>query len=369
MMFEPRILRKLSPHDAGGGGRERPSRESEVDVEPMTWSLLGRFFGLPLLIIGTIVGGAVLVVLLFGGPAAPERFSVEQLLQALEASGGQRSAGILLPREKELWQRAVELSERLRNKDTELTAAELETTADRLASMIRVELESGPKESAKGTASESHGVLRSSRLEFMIRALGRTELPRAVSTLIEIVESGREPYESAAMLQLGELPGVDGISAAVPAITGVLRRSSRVETLIVASTAVSLLAYPGDRDVIEALSEVCNGNEGEVSWSAALALARLGSANGKSTLLDLLDRDFWQSGERYSTTDESGAVHRYPMPASRVDEYLRAAIIAGAGVPDRDVEAMIDGLASDASPLVRGAAKTAISGRAATRGG
>jgi HEAT repeat protein len=203
----------------------------------------------------------------------------------------------------------------------------------------------------------------------MIRALGRTELPRAVSALIEIVERGREPFCSAAMLQLGELSSVGGIAAAVPAMTVVLKKSPRAETLIVASTAVSLLAKPGDREVIEALSDVCIDNEGEVSWSAALALARLGSANGKSTLLDLLDRKFWQTGQRYSTTDESGTVHRYPMPASRVDEYLRAAIIAGSRVSDPEVEAMIDALSSDASSLVRGAAKTAISERAEPRGG
>lgn len=369
MMFQPRIRRLLLPDDVGGGGRDGSSPEATPDVEPMTWSLLGRFFGLPLLIIGTIVGGAVFVVLLFGGPAAPQKFSVEQLLQSLEASSGQRSAGILLPREKELWQRAVELSERLRNKDTELTPDELRTTADRLSAMIFADLDVLEEVGKTSERPQSQLALRSNRLEFMIRAMGRTELPGAIASLIEIVERGAEPFASAAMLQLADLPGTEGISRAVPAMTVILKGSRRTETLIVAATAVSLLADPGDPAVLEALSDVCTAAEGEVGWSAALALARLGSIEGKSTLLDLLDREFWESGERYSVTDEGGTVHRYPMPAARVDEYLKAAIEAGANVADPEILEMIDKLALDASPLVQGAAKKAIAERAGSQGG
>ncbi len=367
MMFELRNLRLLSPDDSGGGGRDGSSPDSTGDVEPMTWSLLGRFFGLPLVIIGTIVGGAVLVVILFGGPAAPEKFTVDQLLQALESSGGERSAGILLPREKELWQRAVELSERLRNKDKELTPVELRMTADRLSAMILSELDTLAEVGGEGEAKQ--GTLRSSRLEFMIRALGRTELPTAVATLVGIVGRRAEPFSSAAMLQLGELPDVEGIAAAVPAMTATLKASTGAETLLVAATAVSLLAEVGDREVIDALSAVCIAHEGEVAWSAALALARLGSTEGKSTLLDLLDREFWESGERYSVTDKSGTVHRYPMPRSRVDEYLKAAIEAAMETVDPETRAMIEKLASDASPLVEGAAKKAIAGWAESQGG
>ena len=49
---------------------------------------MGRFFGVPLLIIATIVGGACAVVLLFGGPSSQPRRSVNELLQVLEGSSG-----------------------------------------------------------------------------------------------------------------------------------------------------------------------------------------------------------------------------------------------------------------------------------------
>ena len=94
-----------------GGGPMRA--DVPPDVEPMTLTLLGRFFGVPLLIIGVVVAGAVVVVLLFGGPALPQKRTVESLIQSLESNSGDRSAGLLLPREKELWQTALELSERL----------------------------------------------------------------------------------------------------------------------------------------------------------------------------------------------------------------------------------------------------------------
>ena len=65
--------------------------EASLDgLEPMTFSTLGGFFAVPLLIIGSIVGGAVIVVLLFAAPSAPEARSIESLLQALESGGGHR---------------------------------------------------------------------------------------------------------------------------------------------------------------------------------------------------------------------------------------------------------------------------------------
>lgn len=336
-----------------------------AEADPITLGLMGKFFGVPLLIIGTIVGGAVLVVLLFGGPAAPERRSIASLVQALEAGSGHRTIGLLLPREKELWQTALELSIRLdKNQQTqELTDAELRLLSERLGALVRVDLGNLDRLVASGEERADQRAIRSRRLEFLIHALGRTGRPEAVPYLIEVVQSESEACSAVAMQELANLEGLAEVRRAVPEVLAVLKRSTQPETRLIACTVLSVLGSGSDQDVIDALSSVRLSADGEVEWSAALALARLGSNAGKSTLLDLLDRRFLESGKLYQVTDGSGVVHRYPLPPGRVDEVLLAAIDAASNLRDTGLWVMIETLSTDKSPTVRERASAALKNR------
>ena len=317
---------------------------------------MGRFFGVPLLIIGTIVAGAVIVVLFFGGPAAPQQRTLESLLVTLESNSGERSAGILLPREKELWQAALELSERLEKKDAELTRDELHLVARRLAAMIETELAHIDNVTAFDKDLPIQQSLRSSRFDFLVRALARTECPEAVPALVKVVDAQREPYNALAIQQLGNLHGMVNFQEPIESILKILSQSTRTETLLTACTALSVLAPKDDARVIAALSSTLAANDGEVGWSAALALARLGSSAGKPALMDLLDRKFLESGEWYRVVDASGKVRNYPLPPERVKALLSAAIDAASCLDDADLWSMIDRLKSDTSPAVKGKA-------------
>lgn len=341
-----------------------PSREIS-DAEPLSWPLLARFFGVPLVIIGTIVGGAVLVVFLFGGPSSPQQHSVDDLLTALESSGGAKTIGLLLPREKEHWQTGLELAQRLEKKEREFTDADLEMIAIRVGAMIHTELgEAGTDPTAATTARRTDCLSEPpDRLMFLIRALGLTERPEAVEPLVEVIRRGRESHVAAAIAQLGDLNALPGARDAIDPMLLVLDRSPCPTTRLLACTALSVVADPSDLNVIESLATVRLAAEGEVAWSAALALARLESAKGKSTLLDLLDRSFWETGERYETMDASGNIRRYAMPASRIADLLIASIDAVAHLDDADLWKMIERLKSDSSPLVRERAGQAIDGR------
>ncbi len=332
-------------------------------LEPLTISLLGRFFAVPLLIIGAIVGGAIVVVLLFGGPANPPRRSVDSLLLALESNSGERSLGVLLPQEKELWQSAQELTLRLQRKQTELSPEEIEAIAERLARLVRSDLESREQVVTFGDDRTNQLRIRSSRLQFSIHALGRTETATAVEVLVEIVRRGSEPYVADAVQELGNLHERPDARTAIEPMTAALSASSRTETLLSVCTALSVLAGPRDQPVIDALSQVRLRYEGEVGWSASLALARLGSSAGRSTLLDLLDRSFWEKGERFESVDPAGAVHRYAMPQAKIEQWLLATIDAAARLGDADLWAMIERLQSDASAAVRGRAAAAMKQR------
>ena len=345
-----------APSPGGSGAAPHPPPE----LEPLSLSLLGRLFGVPLVIIGAIVGGAVVVVLLFGGPAQPERRSVDELLQVLDANSGERSFHMILPKEKELWQAALELSQRLQDGNGGVESARI---ALRLAGMVHDELAAIHKMPVGQAEDERRRELRRGRLLFMIHALGRTNTPDAVDPLMEIVRGGEEPFRSVAMQELGNLHNTAGARRAVDPIRSVLDSGGDARTMLTAATVLSVLAEPSDSAVIDALARAHVAAAGEVSWSAALALARLGSAKGKATLLDLLDRSFWESADRYEVGDASDRVRRYPLPPARVEALLIAAIDAASCLDDADLWGMIERVQSDRSLAVQGAATRALQRR------
>ncbi len=338
-----------------------PDGTEPTGLEPLTMPLLGRMFAVPLLIIGAIVGGAVLVVLLFAGPAAPQPRTIEELVQALESTSGRRSLGLLLPREKELWQAAQELSVRLKDKDgdPELTPARLESLAERLRLIVKVDFAQLDRVGTDDMGRSVH----SRRLEFLLRALARTQQPVAVDVLLEVLRGGHESYYMLAIKELAELHTLPETRAAIEPVLEVLDGTGEPETRLVACTALSVLATGEDKEVIEALKATHAAAEGEVQWSAALALGRLGSDAGRSTLMDLLDRSFLSSGDRYYMTDERGTVRRYPMPPHRVDQVMMAAIDASLNLEDAGIWDMIEHLKSDPSPAVRGRATAVMRNR------
>jgi len=326
------------------------------NVDPLTLSAMGKLFGIPLLIIAVIVGGAIAVVLLFGAPAAVEERGVEDLLVALESGSGERSMGVLLPREKELWQTALELSERLKKKEKGLTEEQVQSIAIRLGGMVRADLANLDRLPTLGSDREKQREVRSKRLEFVILALGRTGRAEAIGPLIDIIRSGDERFAIKAMQQLGNLHELPAAKEAIEPILDSLEKAAIPETRLMACTVLSVVAEPGEQRVVDALSTIRLSHEGEVAWSAALSLARLGSSAGKTTLLDLLDRSFLEGEDRYQTTDAAGTVHRSKLQPDRIDQLLIAAMEAASHLSDPELWGQIERLASDRSPPVRGRA-------------
>jgi len=340
-----------------------PVPEDSTAVPPLTLSAMSRFFAVPLLIISLIVGGAVCVVLLFGGPATAPQRSILELVQTLEANSGERSLGLLLTQEKDLWQTALELGKRLENKETELTKPELEEVASRITKLLRTDLANLDLGWRGDQDRPQRDRLRSTRLVFLIRALGRTELPGVIEPLLDVVRSRKEPYAAVAIHELANLHRLVPTQEAVTVIADIVKETDRAETLLIACPALSVLAAPGNPEAIDALKAVHVKFEGEVSWSAALALARLGSNAAKSSLMDLLDRDFWESSDRYETRDEQGQVHRYAMSPDMIERWLLAALDVVPEVGDPDLWEMVDKLKSDSSLAVQGKANELIASR------
>ncbi|MCH7527834.1 MAG: hypothetical protein IID39_10390, partial [Planctomycetes bacterium] len=139
--------------------------------------LMARLFGVPLLIISVILGCAVVVVLLFGSITGEQERSIDSLLTTLEASSGEKTAGVLLPREKELWQVARELALRLGKKENELTSDELAEVVKRLSALLL-------RESAR---SEQLSPMGRKKMNYVMTALARTESAKAVEPLLGVL--------------------------------------------------------------------------------------------------------------------------------------------------------------------------------------
>ncbi len=205
-------------------------------------------------------------------------------------------------------------------------------------------------------------------MAFLIRALGKTRRPEAVQPLADLVTKGEEPHAVLAMAELGNSADVQGIGRVIPLIADRLESADSPEAFIVGCTALSVLADSGDVEVVDSLTRVLRSREGEVAWSAALALARLGSQAGKSALLDLLDRSFWETGERYQVREADGSMLRYAMPEDRIEQYLIAAIDAASHLVDPELWRQIEGLQHDPRPQVRARAEQVLASRQGTAG-
>jgi HEAT repeat protein len=330
----------------------------------MTMPLLGRLFVVPLIIVSVIVGGAVVVVLLFGSLTSSKDVTVSELLTKLEGSQGHALiAEALLPKEKELWQTAMELSLRIRR--NELTAEEMDEVARRVVVLIRRDMADFEAAALTGADKNADLAAHWDRLRWLLSALAQTGRPEALPVLIEVVGSGRDPYRGAAMEQLAILKAPEGIDPILASFS----QDPSPESLMIGCAALSLIATPGDERVIAAIDDVRRRHDGDVAWNAALALARLGSPAGKLTLLDLLDREFWTSGDRYQVRDKDGNVHASPMSEQRVEDYLLEAIAAASRLPDRDLWESIERLKSDASLKVRRVAGEALDQRSGAPAG
>lgn len=353
-MTESQVSENSTGESPAARSVDEPSVSRQAPaVEAITPSLMAQFFGVPLLIISVILGCAVVVVLLFGSIASDRERSIGSLLTALETSTGERTVGVLLPGERELWQVARELALRLNKKESELSAEELDQVVVRLSALV--------SRDAAPTAELSQ--MGRQRLTFVMRALSLTGSSGAVKPLVEVLSDGHAQTRVQALRALGGLRDLPAARQALPRIvTSLADSNAAVRTS--ACVLISSLANEGDSAAVEALEGAYFDDAREVRWNAALALARLGSLKGKPLLLDMLDRSYWEREVKVRMETSPGTIQEYPMPPSAVDRYLSAAVKATSGLNDEELWTEISKLAGDSSVQVRESVRTATQRRA-----
>jgi len=342
---------------AVGGGVSAGGPGDPPAVEPMTAGQLARLFIVPGVIVAGIIGAAVVVVVLFGAISKEPERSIDELVSVLESSRGEHGpGGMLLPRQKEVWQAGAELVLRLSKKERELDQAQVADVGARLARLVAAETGQTAKLNEDGRK----------RLHLLMRALAETRDPAAIALLAELLADGNADTRREALIGLGCLTGVEGAKAALPAVRAAASDPEPV-VRIVACVLLGRLASAGDVDTIEALRRAYVDDNREVRWNAALALARLGSNAGADQLEEMLRRDYWQRDVRVSTRPPNGEHREYEMPPEAVERYLTATMEAAANLDEAKLWEEIGRLESDPAPQVAAKAREMAAGRGRER--
>lgn len=262
-----------------------------------------RFILIPLVVVGIVV----FIIVIFGQMALKEK-SVRDYLYDIRTGS-----------QSERWQAAYQLSNMLANpkKDYESDARK------ELPEMILIFAETkDPK-------------IR----EYLALAMGRLKDPRAVPTLQKSLNDDDSQTVIWSLWALGNL----GDTGSVPLILEKLEsQDNGVRTM-----SAYVLGAIGDTRAIPPLQGHLDESSPEVTWNAAIALARMKDPSGAQILLKLLDR---------------GYLGGFPqMPEQNKQDMMVNAIVASAKLNDPQIQEQIRKLStSDPSPAVRDAALKAL---------
>lgn len=174
---------------------------------------------------------------------------------------------------------------------------------------------------------------------YMTMALARFQEPEAVDALRESLKK----EEPEVQLYLLWALGIVNAREAIREVEGFLAEEN-VELRKMAAYVSGVL---GDRETISKLKPLLNDPVADVSWNAALSLARLGDDSGSEILVKMLDRGALASN--------------YQMPKDRIEKVMVNAIKGLARLRRPDSLSLFESLArDDESLLVRQAAIEAI---------
>jgi HEAT repeat protein len=309
---------------------------------------LGRLFAVPLLIVVMIVGCSVVVILLFGWISESREMSVEQLVDQIVTGASRFKAGegekvlrvAMLPEDKELWQAAKELAERLESDSPEdLPPEKKPMVAEKLGTIL--------KEAQAAEQTEMGQKMQ----QFLLQALGRLGQPESVEILIGYALDESQPMGTRrdAITALVLMRSVPDARAAWPLIAPLIE--SREPVLrVMATLAVGALVDPDNEKAIDVLVDASRSTDREVMWNATLALGRLGRDQAVFGLLDMLDRDYW---EKIRVEDQSGNPMDVGLSPQVIEYYLISAMDAAVRVGDPRLKEAVEKLDDDPSLKVR----------------
>ena len=278
----PSDVEKQEGRGAPGGG---PSQEL---VEPPSAKMFVRLFLIPLLIAAAVVG-----IMLPIGCLTEGSVSLETAITRLKNPGGERTLGMVGPGSKQRYMDAKAVVDHMKGGLTEEQRIKL--AADLVAIL------------------ETHTKPEEGDVQQLITlALGRVwqvnpqqpamDSPEAVRSrervmdaLINHFDSPNVQARKAAILALRFWDGREEARRAIPKLVSKLEDEREdVDVRMAAAITLGNIANANDADVIEALNGALRETDdrnAEISWNAAMALAKFNRPEATGTIMKLLSRE------------------------------------------------------------------------------
>lgn len=323
----------------------------DADAPEMSGRLLARLFAVPLLIVIMIVGSSVVVVLLFGWISTSQQLPITRLVEQIEAGAGDKVFSVaLLPRDKEVWQAAMELANRLRSDGAEVIPPEQRADIARRLGAI-LDRHRGVEQTEMGQEMQ----------QFMLTALGQIGEPASAPIIAAYATDERQPgrvrqHAVGALVLMRDTPAARELYPQLAA----LLESSDTALRISGTVAIGALAERGDPEAIAILARAYRSGDREVVWNAALGLARLGTSIALPALQDMLTREYWESQRVDLPKRSPDQEAQRGLTPVQVDGYLMVAIDAARQLGDPALRPAVEHLAGDRSPQVSTHARTAL---------
>jgi HEAT repeat protein len=314
----------------------------ELPPPPTFGREMAQLVVIPAVIVVVCIG----LALLFGWLAGAEE-SVDNLLLKLQQSSGagQLPLGMQDPRYKDRCLAAYNIASIIR--DRGMDPVEKQRISESLLEVL------------KHNVADHELLLRA----YLLMAIGQLGQDGGLEAILSGFDSPHAQVRQAAIMGVLSWPDREALREAVP----VLRDRLGDEDPAVRATsaaALGVLARGEDEGVIEALRRAMEPMEPrmrEARWNAAVALARLGDAQGSRLVAGLLLDRAALSG---LSAGESGADAQIKMPAAMVDRIMLATLESASVMTDAQVWDKIGLIAeNDPSLPVREGALRLIQGR------
>lgn len=327
----------------------QPSAQPSNDSRP----LLGRLFVVPLIIVAVIISCAVVVVLAFGWIASSKQMPLATILTRLEGAAGEKTAGAMVPKDKELWQAAQELAKRLENLETEIDAADLPDLQSRLSRLVERELAS----------VANFGPMRKKRVAFLMLAAAKAQAEQVVPTLVRCLEHSDAELRRDALSALAQMGGVEAARSKAGVVAASLDDADPAVRLV-ACAALTNLADGDNADVRSALLNAFRYADADLDlrWNTALTLARLHMLEDSEILMmlaDMLTRSYWEKQRVVYERPDAPKINR-PLTQNEIGGRLIASIQAAANLDDEEVWRLIEALSKDPAVAVIGQARKSL---------
>lgn len=316
-------------------------------LRPMSGRLMTRLFAVPALIVTVVITCAVLVTLLFGWIGAGQQEDIPYLIDKLAAGTGEKVAGfMLLPRDKELWQAAQELANRLQSPEKEkIDAAQKSQIAHRLNDIL-----------ARTVLQRPFSDATLGRITYMAIALGRLGDASSIEQFEQMLSSDDKSVREAGLKGMAWMGPTAEMKQRAATLAPIARDDPSPEVRLLAAATLGQVGSPDDERVIAALKDQLIGDN-EVRWNAALALMRLGDLSGKDDVIEMLNRGYWQKQQIRPDPDSD---LKRSITEGEMSRNIRSALDALGNVRDPDLRTAVDALTNDKNLDIVKAAKETL---------